>query len=69
MPRSFLRVNPATQVQEVALPAIDIACLLGVAARDFSEESMLSMIGIGILLTGWSLLRLGRGLFRAGSNP
>jgi APA family basic amino acid/polyamine antiporter len=129
LPRSFLRVNPATQVQEVALvffgitmlvpafllgsferllsyvifidmltltivastlfvlrrqksttaagysmpgypflPAIYIACLLGVAARDFGEEPLLSMIGIGILLTGWPLFRLGRTLFRGGSG-
>jgi basic amino acid/polyamine antiporter, APA family len=124
LPLSFLRINPNTQVQEVALlffgitmlipafllgsferllsyvifidmltltivastlfvlrrgqcaapgysmpgypvlPALYIACLLGVAARDFSEEPWLAVAGIGILLTGWPLFRLGHRLFR-----
>jgi APA family basic amino acid/polyamine antiporter len=123
LPRSFLRINPATQVQEVGLlffgvtmlvpafllgsfekllsyvifidmltlavvastlfilrrrrsgdggytmlgypvlPALYIACLLGVAARDFSEEPTLSLAGIAILLTGWPLFLLGRRIF------
>jgi APA family basic amino acid/polyamine antiporter len=127
LPRSFLRINPSTQAQEVALlffgitmlipafvlgsferllsyvifidmltlaivastlfvlrrrqcaarsysmpgypvlPALYIACLLGVAARDFSEEPWLSVIGIGIALTGWPLFRLGHRLFRGQS--
>jgi APA family basic amino acid/polyamine antiporter len=123
LPRSFLRINPATQVQEVGLlffgvtmlvpafllgsfekllsyvifidmltlavvastlfvlrhrqgdtggysmpgypllPGLYIACLLGVAARDFSEEPLLSLAGIAILLTGWPLFKLGHRLF------
>jgi APA family basic amino acid/polyamine antiporter len=127
LPRSFLRINPATQVQEVGLlffgvtmlvpafllgsfekllsyvifidmltlavvastlfvlrrrqgdtggysmpgypllPVLYIVCLLGVAARDFSVEPLLSLAGIAILLTGWPLFKLGHRLF--GSRP
>ena len=45
------------------LPALYIVCLLGVAARDFSEEPLLSLAGIAILLTGWPLFKLGHRLF------
>jgi APA family basic amino acid/polyamine antiporter len=128
LPRSFLRINPNTQVQEVALlffgitmlipafllgsferllsyvifidmltltivastlfvlrrgpdaaqgysmpgypllPALYMVCLLGVAARDFSEEPWLAVTGIGILLTGWPLFRLGHRLFRGATD-
>jgi APA family basic amino acid/polyamine antiporter len=122
LPRSFLRVNPVTQVQEVALlffgftmllpafllgsfekllsyvifidmltltivastifvlrrrvatesyampgypllPLLYIACLLGVAGRDFTQEPILSAGGVAILLTGWPLFKLGHRLF------
>jgi len=132
LPRAFLRVNPATQVQEVGLlffgatmlvpafllgsfekllnyviftdtltiaavastlfvlrrrrtgaggyeiwgypllPALYLACLIGVAARVFSVEPRLAAAGVAILITGWPLYRLGRRLFgpaRAGSLP
>lgn len=45
------------------LPALYIVCLLGVAARDFSKEPLLSLAGIAILLTGWPLFKLGHRLF------
>jgi APA family basic amino acid/polyamine antiporter len=45
------------------LPALYIACLLGVAARVFSLEPRLALTGIVILLTGWPLFRLGHKLF------
>jgi APA family basic amino acid/polyamine antiporter len=123
LPRAFLRVNPATQVQETGLlffgatmlvpafllgsfekllnyviftdtltiaavastlfvlrrrrtgeggyairgypllPALYLACLIGVALRVFSLEPRLAAAGMAILLTGWPLFRLGRGLF------
>jgi basic amino acid/polyamine antiporter, APA family len=45
------------------LPAVYMACLLGVAARVFTLEPRLALTGIVILLTGWPLFRLGRKLF------
>jgi len=45
------------------LPALYMLCLLSVAASDFHQEPTLSLVGIGILLTGWPLFRLGRKLF------
>jgi APA family basic amino acid/polyamine antiporter len=45
------------------LPALYIACLLGVGARVFSLEPGLALAGAAILLTGWPLFRLGRKLF------
>jgi APA family basic amino acid/polyamine antiporter len=123
LPRSFLRVNPGTQVQETALlffgatmlipafllgsfdrllsyvifidlltltivastlfvlrrrqsaaegysmpgypvlPALYMLCLLGVAARVFSQEPILSLTGIAILMSGWPLFRAGYRLF------
>jgi APA family basic amino acid/polyamine antiporter len=128
LPRSFLRVNPSTQVQEVGLlffgvtmlapafllgsfeklldyviftdmltlavvastlfilrrrhagdggyampgypvlPALYMACLLGVAARVFSLEPRLAVAGIAILLTGWPLFQLGNRLFGGRAN-
>lgn len=46
-----------------ALPSFYIACLLGVAVGDFSQEPGLSLAGIAILLSGWPLFLLGRRLF------
>jgi basic amino acid/polyamine antiporter, APA family len=123
LPRAFLRVNPATQVQEAgllffgatmlvpafllgsfekllyyvviidtltiacvastlfvlrrrgtgdggykmwgypALPALYLACLLGVAARSIALEPRLAAAGLAILLSGWPLFRAGRRLF------
>jgi basic amino acid/polyamine antiporter, APA family len=123
LPRAFLRVNPATQVQETGLlffgatmlvpafllgsfekllnyviftdtltiaavastlfvlrrrrtgeggyairgypllPALYLACLIGVAVRVFLLEPRLAAAGMAILLTGWPLFRLGRRLF------
>jgi APA family basic amino acid/polyamine antiporter len=48
------------------LPGIYILCLLGVGARVFSLEPWLALAGLGILLTGWPLFRLGRRLFAGG---
>jgi APA family basic amino acid/polyamine antiporter len=45
------------------LPILYIVCLLGVAARVFTQEPRLAVAGIIILLTGWPLYRLGRRLF------
>jgi APA family basic amino acid/polyamine antiporter len=45
------------------LPALYIACLLGVAARVFTLEPNLALAGVAILLTGWPLFKLGRRLF------
>jgi len=45
------------------LPALYLACLLGVAARVLSLEPRLAAAGIAILLTGWPLFRLGRRAF------
>jgi APA family basic amino acid/polyamine antiporter len=45
------------------LPAVYMACLLGVAARVFTLEPRLALTGIVILLTGWPLFCLGRRLF------
>ncbi|MGB6309355.1 MAG: APC family permease [Steroidobacteraceae bacterium] len=48
------------------LPALYMACLLGVAVRVFTLEPQLALAGIVILLTGWPLFRLGHRLF---GNP
>ena len=45
------------------LPALYIACLLGVAMRVFTLEPNLALAGAAILLTGWPLFKLGRRLF------
>jgi hypothetical protein len=45
------------------LPALYMACLIGVAARVFTLEPGLALVGMMILLTGWPLFRLGRRLF------
>jgi basic amino acid/polyamine antiporter, APA family len=45
------------------LPALYIACLIGVAARVVSLEPSLALAGVVILLTGWPLFRLGHRLF------
>jgi basic amino acid/polyamine antiporter, APA family len=45
------------------LPLLYIACLLGVAGRDFSQEPILSVAGVAILLTGWPLFKLGHRLY------
>jgi len=50
------------------LPAFYMVCLLGVAARVFTLEPLLALTGIGILLTGWPLFRLGRKLFSVSCN-
>jgi APA family basic amino acid/polyamine antiporter len=50
------------------LPALYIACLLGVAVRVFTLEPGLALAGAIILLTGWPLFRLGRRLF-ASAGP
>jgi basic amino acid/polyamine antiporter, APA family len=47
------------------LPALYLACLLGVAARVFFLEPSLAVAGIVILLTGWPLFRVGHRLFGA----
>ena len=47
------------------LPALYLACLIGVAVRVLSLEPRLAAAGMAILLTGWPLFRLGRGLFGA----
>jgi APA family basic amino acid/polyamine antiporter len=49
------------------LPAFYIVCLLGVAARVFTQEPRLALAGIVILFTGWPLFRLGHRLF--GGRP
>jgi basic amino acid/polyamine antiporter, APA family len=49
------------------LPAFYILCLLGVAARVFTQEPRLALAGIVILFTGWPLFRLGHRLF--GGRP
>jgi APA family basic amino acid/polyamine antiporter len=41
------------------LPVFYIVCLLGVAARVLTLDLRLALTGIGILLTGWPLFRLG----------
>jgi APA family basic amino acid/polyamine antiporter len=45
------------------LPAFYMVCLLGVAARVVTLDLRLALTGIGILLTGWPLFRLGHLLF------
>ena len=50
------------------LPALYIVCLLGVAARVFSQEPRLALAGIAIWLTGWPLFKLGHKLFGAKRN-
>jgi APA family basic amino acid/polyamine antiporter len=50
------------------LPALYMACLLGVGARVFTLEPGLALAGIAILLTGWPLFRLGRKLFGGGAG-
>jgi APA family basic amino acid/polyamine antiporter len=45
------------------LPALYMACLLGVAARVFTLEPRLAVAGMVILATGWPLYRLGHRLF------
>ncbi len=50
------------------LPALYVACLLAVAARVASLEPSLALAGVGILLIGWPLFRLGRKLF-GGETP
>jgi basic amino acid/polyamine antiporter, APA family len=45
------------------LPAVYILCLLGIAARVFSQEPRLALTGILILLTGWPLFLVGHKLF------
>ena len=47
------------------LPLLFIVCLVGVAVRDLSLEPVVTLSGIAVLLTGWPLFRLGRGLFGA----
>jgi APA family basic amino acid/polyamine antiporter len=47
------------------VPLLFIGCLVGVAARDLSLEPVVTLSGIGVLLTGWPLFRLGRRIFRA----
>lgn len=54
------------------LPALYIACLLGVAARVSTLEPRLAIAGTVILLSGWPLFRLARRLFanpRRGHGP
>jgi APA family basic amino acid/polyamine antiporter len=50
------------------LPFLYIVCLLGVAARVFTLEPRLAVAGIGILLTGWPLFRLGHRIFGGREN-
>lgn len=50
------------------LPALYILCLLAVAGRDFSQEPVLALTGIAILLTGWPLFRIGYRLFGASAS-
>lgn len=45
------------------LPGLYIACLLGVAASVVLTEPRLALTGMGLLLTGWPLFRMGRRLF------
>ena len=47
------------------LPAIFLACLLGVGASVLVTEPRLALAGIIVMLTGWPLFRLGRRLSRA----
>ena len=49
------------------LPGLYVACLLGVAARVFTLEPGIALVGLMILLTGWPLFRLGHRLF--GGRP
>ena len=51
------------------LPAFYMLCLLGAAARVFTLEPRLALAGIGILVTGWPLYRLGHRLFGGASAP
>ena len=44
------------------VPAIYLACLLGVATSVFVREPRLAVAGIVVLLTGWPLFRIGRRL-------
>ena len=44
------------------LPAIFLACLLGVGASVLVTEPRLALAGIIVMLTGWPLFRLGRRL-------
>jgi basic amino acid/polyamine antiporter, APA family len=48
------------------IPAVYLACLVGVSARVFFLEPGLALAGILILSTGWPLFRLGRRMFGAG---
>jgi APA family basic amino acid/polyamine antiporter len=45
------------------LPALYVACLIGVALSVLIEQQRLALTGIALLLTGWPLFRLGRRLF------
>jgi APA family basic amino acid/polyamine antiporter len=51
------------------LPAFYIVCLLGVAARVFTQEPRLALAGIVILFTGWPLFQLGHRLFGGRQAP
>jgi basic amino acid/polyamine antiporter, APA family len=51
------------------LPAFYVVCLLGVAARVFTQEPRLALAGIVILFTGWPLFRLGHRLFGGRQAP
>ncbi len=129
LPRAFLRVNPATQVQQVGLlffgatmlipafmigsfekllnyviftdmltlavvastlfvlrrrrlghggfampgypilPLLYVACLLGVAMRDFLLDPPLALAGLAVLASGFPLFRLGHRLFGGAAGP
>jgi basic amino acid/polyamine antiporter, APA family len=45
------------------LPALYIVCLLGIAARVLTLNVGIALTGLGILLTGWPVFRLGHKLF------
>jgi APA family basic amino acid/polyamine antiporter len=45
------------------LPALYIACLLGIALHVLIVEQRLALTGLALLLTGWPLFKLGRRLF------
>ena len=44
------------------VPALFLACLLGVATSVCVNEPALALAGIAVMLTGWPLFRLGRRL-------
>jgi basic amino acid/polyamine antiporter, APA family len=45
------------------LPALYIVCLLGIAARVLTLNVGIALTGLGILLTGWPVFRVGHKLF------